>query len=352
MLNTLYPPVVTVQPTAQLTPLILQQQRKGFFRYIQAVESNGPSVLEAVKSQGKRPGENNGWPVVSEVLSNYLRVANNIIDDCAEITGRDELDLEYQLNDDVLAQFPTAPATSKSSSKNNENRGSKADSGISFGNPPTEGRRSSSSTSSGRPTTSRGLFSREKPLPPSPEFLEQPLVSPTLPSEGRFPTAPPLPVAPLPTQTQQPALRQGGSTLEKIVRKIRSRGDLKGGKDLDSSADQTKRFGKNKTLKKAKSVAALGERDVNVSLPPSRGSTSSSTNSTYHVGQFETPHFDVEEMKRRRLIYEAKERRQALFQQQSRQASQESSQPQSSGLFGMFKSGRKGHFGHSQQDSL
>lgn len=132
MLNTLYPPVATSQPTKVLTAAILKKQRDGFFRYIQIVEKNGPSVLKTVMDQGKLDGDDNGWGAVQQCLDKYLSVAKNMIDDCSEITNVDH--------------FGPAEGTGK-------RKGKKTDSGVSFG-------------SDQRPSTSTST--KEKPLPSSP----------------------------------------------------------------------------------------------------------------------------------------------------------------------------------------
>jgi hypothetical protein len=93
MLNTLYPPSHTSQPTPQLTVGILNSQRNGFFRYIQGVEKNGPRILENLIQQGRRleRGEEDGWPSVQECVENHLRAANAMIDECSAITGIESL---------------------------------------------------------------------------------------------------------------------------------------------------------------------------------------------------------------------------------------------------------------------
>lgn len=139
MLNTLYPPTTTSQPTPQLTSAILASQRNGFFRYIQGVEKNGKSILSNLENQGRRPGEQNGWTVTRETVDKYLRAANGVIEECLEITGFDSLNSEA---DDL------------------NRKGRRADSGISFA---TGGRPSTSSSSSSK--------SKEKPLPPSPDVM-------------------------------------------------------------------------------------------------------------------------------------------------------------------------------------
>ncbi|KAI9837393.1 MAG: hypothetical protein M1838_004835 [Thelocarpon superellum] len=138
MLNTLYPPATTSQPTRTLTPEVLSRQRSTFWRYIQAVGINGPSVLENVIHQGRRleRGDTTGWPMVRETLDQYLRAANAVIDECVAITGPDS--------------FLGGDAT-----EDQRRNGRKVDSGVSF-------------QSDDRPSTSSSVQSKEKPLPPPP----------------------------------------------------------------------------------------------------------------------------------------------------------------------------------------
>lgn len=132
MLNTLYPPVIAVQPTSKLTPVILKSQRDGFFRYIQGVEKSGPTILTNLMNQGKRPGDENGWRAVSALLDMYLEVANSIIDECGEIN-----------DPDFFIQ--------KESEKR---KGRKADSGVSFAN-------------KDRPSTTGSIVGKASPPPPA-----------------------------------------------------------------------------------------------------------------------------------------------------------------------------------------
>ncbi|OCK84480.1 hypothetical protein K432DRAFT_389465 [Lepidopterella palustris CBS 459.81] len=132
MLNTLYPPVSSSQPTRILTPTLLKNQRDGFFKYIQSVERHGPTVLKTVMDQGKLEGDNNGWGAVQKCLDKYLLIAKNMIDDCCEVANVDH--------------FGPAEEPEK-------RKGKKTDSGVSFG-------------SEHRPSTSNSM--KDKPLPPSP----------------------------------------------------------------------------------------------------------------------------------------------------------------------------------------
>ncbi|KAI9723778.1 MAG: hypothetical protein M1812_001078 [Candelaria pacifica] len=137
MLNTLYPPSLASNPTAQLSVASLAEQRTGFFRYIQGVSRNGPEILENLLAQNRRisQGEEDGWPGVVDLLDQYLRLANSVILDCQSLTGVRSFVLETE----------------------EEMRRSKVDSGVSFGSrdPP-----STSSSSSSK--------SKEKPLPVEP----------------------------------------------------------------------------------------------------------------------------------------------------------------------------------------
>lgn len=143
MLNTLFPPVTdaTPLPTVQLTHQILKSQRDGFFRYILAFQSNGKHILERLITQGARQGEENGWPLVRDALDKYLRLANEIIDECATVNVSMSLNSQEQV-------------------ENGDRRGRKVDSGISLGS----SRKLSSAASSNYSVADL----HEKPLPPSP----------------------------------------------------------------------------------------------------------------------------------------------------------------------------------------
>ncbi|KAL3468540.1 hypothetical protein BJX64DRAFT_8051 [Aspergillus heterothallicus] len=142
-LNTLFPPVTeaTITPTSQLTPQILKSQRDGFFRYISGIETNGKQILDKVIAQGAPEGESTGWPLVRDALDRYLRIANEIIDECAMVTEPASLDEGME-------------STSRG------HKGRKADSGISFG--------SLGELSTAPSFTSSSEDISEKPLPPSP----------------------------------------------------------------------------------------------------------------------------------------------------------------------------------------
>ncbi len=287
MLNTVYPPAMIpniqfVQPTHQLTPAILSAQRNGFFRYITAVEKNGTAILKSLISQGQRPGEETGWPSVRETMDKYLRMANGVIDECFEITGKDSV------------QSPISSTFSGTETEDEKQR-RKVDSGISFTSSSNRGSVQSHQT---RPSTSSSINSHsrnqstDKPLPPYP---------------------------------QQTIHRPAGSTLERIareIRKIRSRGDVRDAAktrpntavtvevsmtDADPCPPRTP--GKDRKLRlrpslmKMRSNNALREKDGN-----STGSRPASVDDGQPEAE-EAPTFDVEEMKRKRMVWEAQQKK-------------------------------------------
>ncbi len=286
MLNTVYPPAMIpnvqfVQPTHQLTPAILSAQRNGFFRYITAVEKNGIGVLKSLINQGQRPGDESGWPSVRETMDKYLRMANGVIDECFEITGMDSV------------QSPVS--SSFSGTENDDEKRRKVDSGISFTSSSNRGsvqsHRTRPSTSSSINTHSRNQ-SNEKPLPAHPKET-----------------------------THKPA----GSTLERIareIRKIRSRGDVRdAARSRPSTAvaadvsmtgtdapppptpNKDRKLRLRPSLLKMRSNSALREKDAN-----SAGSRPSSKEDGPFEGD-DAPAFNVEEMKRTRMVWEAQQKK-------------------------------------------
>lgn len=256
MLNTLYPPSSGTPPTRQITSTILTSQRHAFFRYIQAVEKNGKSVLKTLEQQGVRSGEPNGWIAVREVVDKYLRAANGIIEECAHVTGTDTFDPksdEYR--------------------RNSERR---TDSGISFA---TTDRPSTGSSNSSRansiPTTvstSRtNSIDKSKPLPECPNSNI--------------------------SNIQPLSPKKRGTTLEKIAREIRnlrSRNDVR---ELDrrypNDTSKPQDPSKAKALKKMKSTSSLGAV---------RAKHARSGSSDYSS----IPSFEIDDLKRERLIQEAR----------------------------------------------
>lgn len=241
MLNTLYPPVATSQPTKLLTAAILKKQRDGFFRYIQIVEKNGPSVLKTVMEQGKLEGDGNGWGAVQQCLDKYLGVAKNMIDDCSEITNVDH--------------FGPAEGTGNRKSK-------KTDSGVSFG-------------SDHRPSTSTSTSIKDKPLPPSP-------------NESKFSHKG---LSTLEKITREFKRMRVKSRVEvdEIVKHEKPAAALQ---EIDANDNQKP---KQKSLRKMRSLGALqGLKTGNMSSTSLVGRRKASDNIDYNA----------EEMKRHRMMYE------------------------------------------------
>ena len=206
MLNTLYPPATTTTPpTRQITHHILGSQRSAFFRYIQGVEKNGKGILKNLEQQGQRPGDDNGWAVVRDIVDRYLRTANGVIEECVEVSGPDYFNPESEAN------------------RRSDRR---ADSGVSF----AIGDRPSTSSSTGSKTNAS---SANKPLPASPP--------------NKIPSEPPTPN------------KKRGTTLEKIAREfknIRSRSDVReisGEHNLNNEPKEPK----SRSLKKMKSTSSM-----------------------------------------------------------------------------------------------
>lgn len=248
MLNTLYPPATSTPPTRQLTPTILASQRNAFFRYIQAVERNGKGILRNLEHQGERPGDSNGWTVVREVVDKYLRTANGIVEECQEINNPSSLDPSS-------AEYYRAQR--------------RADSGVSF-------------ASADRPSTSSSNGSRNNSIPSN---------------SSRTNSLKPLPECP---PTELPAFppaspKKRGTTLEKIAREIRLLRNRNDARESDPRHVPTLAQDIHppaKSLKKMKSTSSIGgARSKHVRT----GS-----------GDCGPMAFDIDDLKRERLIMEAR----------------------------------------------
>lgn len=255
MLNTLYPPAISSQPTSKLTPTILKRQRDGFFKYIQGVEKSGTRVLVNLMQQGKKPTDKNGWAAVRGTLETYLQVANSIIAECAEIVDIDDVTI-------------TANTTKRN--------GRKVDSGMSFSS--TESRPSTSSSSS-------NVGNSEKPA-----------------RELR--------------SKRSMNIARTGSTLEKIARELRNIGRSK--TEVNEMVPPTAevKAADNKSISEATGEKTRGLRKIRslgaLSNLRSGNSSSSSLQSKVNRQGSETPAFNVDEMRRQRLIWEANQQKIAM----------------------------------------
>jgi len=132
MLNTLYPPPhpnAAKVPTAVLSSHQLEAERTQFFDYIRRVERSGNGVLKSIKEHNKAPGDIDSWPSIAISVDKYLRVANNVIEDCVQNTGMESF-------------TPTEEPGKR--------KGKKTDSGVSFG---SERRPSTGATTKDKPLT-------------------------------------------------------------------------------------------------------------------------------------------------------------------------------------------------------
>jgi hypothetical protein len=129
MLNTLYPPLETTQPTSKLTIPLLTAQREGFFNYIKTVEKTGTKCLDGLMEQGKREGEANGWPAVHRTLANYLKLTNAMILEAQDIRSEEP--------PSFINRTPEIPPPTRSAPGDRvdhvERADRKTDSGVSFG---------------------------------------------------------------------------------------------------------------------------------------------------------------------------------------------------------------------------
>lgn len=83
LLNTLYP-INEADINQHLSAKVLADQRQGLWKYIIAVEKNGPAILDSVL------GANGGWESVSDSTHMFCRVAVDIIEkaeQCARPTS-------------------------------------------------------------------------------------------------------------------------------------------------------------------------------------------------------------------------------------------------------------------------
>lgn len=241
MLNTLYPPTTAIPPTRQLTGQILDSQRNAFFRYVQAVEKNGKTVLKNLELQGQRKEDANGWVSVREAVDKYLRTSNGVIEECLQVTGPDYFNPDNE-------------------EYRHSNR--RADSGISFA---TGDRPSTSGSVSGRSNAS----AKDKPLPASPPRTVPPATS-----------APPTP-------------KKRGTTLEKIAREfrnLRSRNDVREIPSSYNSPNLEMKEARGRSLKKMKSTSSIGGLRAKHAR---MGSDEATTD------------FHIDDARRQRMIWEA-----------------------------------------------
>ena len=255
MLNTLYPPTTPTPPTQQLTPSILASQRNAFFRYIQAVEKNGKSVLTNLENQSRRAQDENGWPVVREIVDKYLRAANGIIEECFAIT----VDI---FKHEIVEE---------------RNNARKTDSGVSF----ASGDRPSTSNSMTRPSIEKRVSSEKHII--IDKNLNKPLPASPVPSDAVH-------------NISDVSHKKGGTTLERIAREIR-RIKSRSGENKETSISAP--MPPERSLKKMKSTSAIGRNGS--TKGGSVGSRHTRGGSGDRVGLYE-----IDDTQRERLISEAR----------------------------------------------
>lgn len=287
LLNTLYPPTALqsqpfIQPSVQLTSTVLSTQRQGFFRYITAVERTGPGVLGRLMEEHRRHGEMTGWPSLRETLDNYLGMANSIIDESYEVSGNN-----------------VSPTSAEFSFASDEDGRRKVDSGISFGSSSSSNRNSAQSDKSHatRPSTSSSISvhsrknSREKQGLPSDEDV-------TITSKS------------------------SGSTLERIARELKRMKSRSSNRELNSRKGSLASESGDVPMPEMTELSTSttpASRQRGLSLKRSIRNMRSKTNlrddgsrpasRTDEPVKDEVPAFDAEEMRRRRMIWEAQQGR-------------------------------------------
>jgi hypothetical protein len=79
MLNTLFPPAVKELPNDRIQPKVLHQYRSSFYRYITAVEANGPSVMKAFEQKLQGSDNRHSWGNTWDNLTHYMELAEQMI---------------------------------------------------------------------------------------------------------------------------------------------------------------------------------------------------------------------------------------------------------------------------------
>ena len=85
MLNTLFPPSVRELPNDRINPKVLHKHRATFYRYIMAVEANGPKVMDSFEKRLLGPGTRHSWQETRENLEAYLELTDLMMDQASEV---------------------------------------------------------------------------------------------------------------------------------------------------------------------------------------------------------------------------------------------------------------------------
>lgn len=103
--------------------------------------------------QGRREGEHNGWPAARRTLSQYLALANSIINECWDVNN-----LRFNVTK-PLEPASSLPAPPPSTDRDGEKRhGRKVDSGVSFGAPGQHSKNNSTSSAKSSASLNRPMY--------------------------------------------------------------------------------------------------------------------------------------------------------------------------------------------------
>ena len=227
-------------------------------------------MLTNLENQSRRAQDENGWPVVREIVDKYLRAANGIIEESFAIT----VDI---FKHDIVEE---------------RNNARKTDSGVSF----ASGDRPSTSNSMTRPSIEKRVSSDKRVSSEKMVALEKNLNKP-------------LPASPIPSDH---AYKKGGTALERIAREIRR---IKSRSGENKASSMSAPIAPERSLKKMKSTSAIGRN----------GSTKGGSLGSRHTRGVSGDRLglvEIDDAQRERLISEAralreKERENKAQRQQS-----------------------------------
>lgn len=273
MLNTLYPPLETTQPTSKLTIPLLTAQREGFFNYIKTVQKTGTKCLDGLMEQGKRDGEADGWPAVRRTLVHYLKLTNAMILEAQDIRNEEPPSF---INRTPEIPLPVSPTRSEPGDRTER----KTDSGVSFGDDGQEkliagpGNRSSSGSGSSGGGSGSKSISASRHTSSSFDFSTKGSTLERLARELK-------------------RMRPRKMVVEEIVKEAPAVEDQAASKrPTKTSITAPSAKSRFASLRKMKSLGALAD------LKHSNGSQASLRRTS------KVPHFDVEAMRKQREDYE------------------------------------------------
>jgi hypothetical protein len=87
MLNTLFPPSIRELPNDRILPKVLHQYRSTFYRYITAVEVNGPGVMRLFEDKLQKDDNRHSWRSTWDNLQHYIELAELMIKQADAVIG-------------------------------------------------------------------------------------------------------------------------------------------------------------------------------------------------------------------------------------------------------------------------